>query len=41
VGRYARWVGDERLVMDPQRARDWLSWLVTERKVGYATQKGV
>ncbi|NLT71035.1 MAG: integron integrase, partial [Verrucomicrobiaceae bacterium] len=39
VGRYARWVGDERLVMDPQRARDWLSWLVTERKVGYATQK--
>jgi len=27
--------------MDPQRARDWLSWLVTERKVGYATQKGV
>jgi len=39
AGRYARWVGDERAVMDPTRARDWLSWLVTDQKVSYATQK--
>ncbi len=39
AGRFARWVGDERAVMDPTRARDWLSWLVTDQKVSYSTQK--
>ncbi len=39
VGRFARWAGEDRAVMDPQRARDWLSGLVTERKVSFATQK--
>ena len=39
AGRYARWAGDERAVMDPLCARDWLSWLVTDQKVSFATQK--
>jgi len=38
AGRYARWVGGAREVMDPGKARDWLSWLVTEGKVSFATQ---
>lgn len=39
AGRFARWAGDEKAVMDPERAREWLSWLVTDQKVSYATQK--
>lgn len=36
---YARWVGDTRAVMEPERASAYLGWLVTERKVSFATQK--
>lgn len=39
AGRYARWAGDESKVMDPACACEWLSGLVTNQKVGYATQK--
>jgi len=36
---FAVWAGDEQAVMRPDKARDFLSWQVAERKVSYATQK--
>ena len=36
---FAVWAGDERAVMRPDKARDFLSWQVSERKVSFATQK--
>ena len=39
VGRFARWAGEARAVMDEGKASQWLSWLVTEEKVAYSTQK--
>jgi integron integrase len=36
---FAVWAGDERAAMRPDKARDFLSWQVTERKVSFATQK--
>ena len=36
---FAVWAGDERAVMRPDKARDFLSWKVTEQKVSFATQK--
>lgn len=39
AGRYARWAGDARSVMDASRAKDWLARLVAEETVSYATQK--
>ena len=39
VGRFARWAGDARAVMDEGKASQWLSWLVKEQKVAYSTQK--
>jgi len=39
AARYARWVGGDREAMDPGRARDFLSWLVDQRKVAFSTQK--
>ena len=36
---FAVWAGDERAVMRPDKARDFLSWQVAERKVSFATQK--
>ncbi len=39
AGRYARWVGDAKAVMDTERARDWLSCLVTKEKLAFSTQK--
>jgi len=39
LAAFAVWAGDERAVMRPDKARDFLSWQVTERKVSFATQK--
>jgi integron integrase len=39
AGRFARWAGDAGEVRKPERARDYLSALVSERKVAFATQK--
>lgn len=39
AGRFARWTGDAVEVRKPERARDYLSALVSERKVSFATQK--
>ena len=39
AGRFARWTGDAGEVRKPERARDYLSALVSERKVSFATQK--
>jgi integron integrase len=36
---FARWVGDGRAMLETARGRDYLSWLVVERKVAFATQK--
>ncbi|WP_423912668.1 integron integrase, partial [Flavobacterium sp.] len=36
---FAVWAGDEQAVMRPDKARDFLSWQVAERKVSFATQK--
>lgn len=39
VARYGAWVGDAQSTLDHARAREWLTMLVTEKKVSYATQK--
>ncbi|BCX48521.1 hypothetical protein HAHE_24290 [Haloferula helveola] len=39
AGRYARWAGSAKETLKPLKARDFLSWLVTERKVSFSTQK--
>ena len=44
AGRYARWVRESgvtgsRAVMEPGRARDYLSWLVTHEKLAYSSQR--
>jgi integron integrase len=39
AGRYARWVGDARETMNPEKARDWLGRLVSEEQVSFSTQK--
>jgi integron integrase len=39
VAAFAVWAGDERAVMLPEKARDFLIWQVTERKVAFGTQK--
>jgi integron integrase len=36
---YARWAGSAEAVMKPEKARDFLTWLVTERQVSFSTQK--
>jgi integron integrase len=36
---FAGWAGDSRAVMRPDRARDFLTWQVSERKVSFSTQK--
>ena len=36
---FAVWAGDEQAVMRPDKARDFLSWQVAERRVSFATQK--
>ncbi len=36
---FARWVGDARAMLDPSKGRDFLTWLVAERNVSFATQK--
>ena len=39
VASFARWCGDARAMLEPLKGRDFLTWLVAERKVAYATQK--
>lgn len=44
AGRYARWVGESggtgaRSVLEVERARDFLAWLVTDRKLAYSSQR--
>lgn len=39
VGHFARWVGGAREMMRPEKGRDYLAYLVSERKVSFATQK--
>ena len=39
AGRFARWAREPRAAMDEGKASEWLSWLVTEEKVAYSTQK--
>ncbi len=39
LGRFGEWVGSAREAMDPERARDWLTLLVSQQQVSFATQK--
>ncbi|NNE94282.1 MAG: integron integrase [Verrucomicrobiales bacterium] len=39
VGRFAIYAGDEASVLNEETAREWLSHLVTDRKVSFSTQK--
>jgi len=39
AGQFARWAVDAREVRRPEKARDYLSWLVSEKRVAFATQK--
>lgn len=39
AARFARWVGDERSVVQQDRARDFLTHLVTDEKLNFGTQK--
>jgi hypothetical protein len=39
AGRFARWAGDSRSAMDPEKAREWLTSLVAEGGVAFSTQK--
>jgi integron integrase len=39
AGHFARWAGSAREVMNPQKARDYLAHLVSERRVSFSTQK--
>ena len=39
AANFAVWAGDERAVMRPDKARDFLSWKVSVQKVSFATQK--
>lgn len=39
LAQFAAWAGDARAVMRPAKARDFLIWQVTERKVSFSTQK--
>ena len=36
---FARWAGNERDLLQTERAGAYLEWLVTERKVSFSTQK--
>jgi len=36
---FARWAGDDRAMLDPGKGRDFLTWLVEERRVSFSTQK--
>jgi len=39
AGQFTRWAGEARDVRRPEKGRDYLSWLVSERKVAFSTQK--
>ena len=36
---FARWTGDARAMLEPAKGRDFLTWLVAERRVSFSTQK--
>ena len=36
---FARWTGDDRAMLEPGKGRDFLTWLVEERRVSFSTQK--
>ena len=36
---FARWAGEARAMLDPEKGRDFLTWLVAERRVAFSTQK--
>jgi integrase len=36
---FARWAGEARAMLDPGKGRDFLTWLVAERRVAFSTQK--
>jgi integron integrase len=37
--RYVLWCGDKRSALQPEKARQWLTYLVEETEVSYSTQK--
>ena len=39
VMRFGKWAGSAERVMDESACREWLTWLVTETKVSFGTQK--
>ena len=39
VAAFAVWAGEDRVMMRPEKGRDFLVWQVTVRKVSYGTQK--
>ncbi len=39
AGRFADWAGSEKDAMNPEKAREWLSSLITEDNLAYATQR--
>ena len=39
VVRFGRWAQSDKKMMDTGAAREWLTWLVSETKVSFATQK--
>lgn len=39
AARYGIWVGDAKRMLDPKQAREWLTYLVEERKLSFSTQK--
>ena len=39
AGQFARWAVDAREVRRPEKGRDYPSWLVSEKRVAFATQK--
>ncbi|MDE0826533.1 MAG: integron integrase, partial [Akkermansiaceae bacterium] len=39
VARFGEWVGSAREATDPEQASTWLAWLVTEKQIGFETQK--
>jgi integron integrase len=39
AGRFARWANSREEVLEPEKAREWLTYLVEDEKVSYSTQK--
>jgi hypothetical protein len=39
AGQFAHWADDPTKMLDEEQARNFLAWLITDRKVSYSTQK--